>query len=151
LTVTKDSHDFSADQVKGHLYFLDTGLLFLSDSTRVYLPMKSFSNVISVLVRDIARAKSSNKESEPVCLNIYMYVGEPFFNNKTSDESGSDSGGQEAKSTSLLLGFTEISLDMVDKVEQFIEKHGVGFEKCEQHFYDYDKNQPLTGFDDRQV
>jgi len=51
-----------------------------------------------------------------------MRVNEPFFKSKTSGEGENDSGGHEAKLTSLLLGFTEISLDMVKEVEQFIEK-----------------------------
>ncbi|KAK1749781.1 hypothetical protein QBC47DRAFT_395303 [Echria macrotheca] len=135
----------------GHIYFLDTGLLFLSDSTRVYLPLMSMSKVLSVIMRDIARARSSNKESEPVCLNIYMRVGEPFFESKASDENGSSSGGPQAKPTTLLLGFTDIPLDRVEEVEQFMEKRGVKFRKCEQRFYDFDKNQPLGGFDDRRT
>jgi len=132
----------------GHLYFLDTGLLFLSVSTRVYLPKKSFSTVYSIIVKDIARAKKG-EASAAVCLDTCMSVGEPFFESKISDGKATDSGGQVPTPASLILGFTRIPLRLINEVEQYFKKHEIELCECEQIFYDYDKDQPCTGWSPR--
>ena len=110
--------------------------------------MKSFSAVHSIIVQDIARAKKG-EASEAVCLDTYLSVSEPFFENKTSDGKEADSGGQVSTPPSLILGFTRIPLHLIDEVEQYFQNHGMELCECEQTFYDYDKDQPCTGWSPR--
>ena len=130
----------------GQLYFLDTGLLFLCQTLRLYLPFKSLSKTYLVLMRDFAFYSDSPAPPEgkgrPASLGVHIQASEPYY----TMENASEPNVKEDSQDSMLLNFTEMPVDLLDKVRAYAMKHSINFKECGQLYYDFAKNLMMTGW-----
>ncbi|MCJ1397701.1 hypothetical protein MMC11_000897 [Xylographa trunciseda] len=132
------THEPTTNRTKGRVYFLDTGLLFLSQKLRLYLPFESLAETLVVLVRD----EALSPVNPPVSLEVHTKTTEPYHKTKSVSEPNTHGGDQDP----MLISFKEMPVDLLDKVKAYASKHGINFKECEQLYYDFAKNLPMTGW-----
>ncbi|MCJ1282853.1 hypothetical protein MMC26_002179 [Xylographa opegraphella] len=131
------------ESIKEHLYFLDTGLLFLSQTLRIYLSFKSFSDFYLILVRDLAQGSELPKEkNKPAGLEVHVRASEPYYKTEDSSKPSAKENSQDP----MLLSFRKMPVDPLDKIRAYAMKQNVKFNECEQLYYDFAKNMMMTGW-----
>ncbi|KAL9105637.1 MAG: hypothetical protein Q9227_009216 [Pyrenula ochraceoflavens] len=84
-----------------------------------------------VLVKDIAQDKKL------VSIDIHIRTTESQY------QMGIES--RDGDTESMLLTFTKIPTESLVRVKEYMSNHSIGFEICEQLYYNFAKNQPATG------
>ncbi|MCJ1381947.1 hypothetical protein MMC17_005059 [Xylographa soralifera] len=134
------------ENIKGRVYFLDTGLLFSSQTRRLYLSFESLSQTILVLARDLASYSDGPALLEamgrPVSLEVHISASEPYYKTRHAPEPNAKENIQD----SILLNFTKMPVDLLDKVRAYASKHSIHFKECRQLYYDFAKNLMMTGW-----
>ncbi|KZL71738.1 rtt106-domain-containing protein [Colletotrichum incanum] len=120
-------------KTNGNLHFLATGVLFNSESLRIYLPFNSLSKVMLVQAHDLKGAKSGN--GKIVAFDLLCSSTEPFY-----------SGEGEGKEEETLISFQRLDVTLFDGVREYMKEHDITVMLCEQTFYDYKGDKPMTGF-----
>lgn len=108
---------------------LDTGLLFTSDSQRVYVPFAAFRGAMLVLAREM---KGSGGDGRIAGLAVLCKAGEPFYQQEGDAET--------------LMSFGRVDSALLDGVKEYLERHGIVPMMCQQMFYDFENGQPASGF-----
>ncbi|KAF7547846.1 hypothetical protein G7046_g8877 [Stylonectria norvegica] len=119
---------------KGLLFFLPTGILWLS-KTSLYLPFNSIGKLSLIFVRDLA-SKTKNNSEPIVAMGAMIPVSEPFYEAKGE------------KPSQKLLHFQNIENFQHSRydIQEYAETHGFGFEKLEQSFYNWEKREMMSGY-----
>ncbi|KAK1962300.1 hypothetical protein LY78DRAFT_661375 [Colletotrichum sublineola] len=74
-------------------------------------------------------------EGRVAAFSVICSSTEPYY-------SGKDKRSEEKT----LISFGNLDIAFFDKVQEYMKKHGIQVMLCEQSFYDYEKNEPMTGF-----
>ncbi|KAF6812948.1 hypothetical protein CPLU01_14778 [Colletotrichum plurivorum] len=114
--------------VKGLLHFLETGVLFTSESLRVYIPFAAFRGAMLVLAREM----KDGGNGRIAALSVLCRANEPFYQD---DENGET-----------LMSFGRVDSGLAEAVKEYMERHGIAPMMCQQMFYDYENGQPASGF-----
>ncbi|KAI8160942.1 hypothetical protein K4K49_002139 [Colletotrichum sp. SAR 10_70] len=117
--------------VDGHLHFLNQGILFAAnlfdeEFLTIFLPFQSLESVTLIQARDSKR--------KTVGLNLICGATEPFYKDKD------DGKGRT------LMGFRRIDQSLMDHLQKYLKDHDVKVMLCEQSFYDYEKDVPMTSW-----
>ncbi|GKT93795.1 hypothetical protein Ct61P_11645 [Colletotrichum tofieldiae] len=120
-------------KTNGNIHCLATGVLFNSESLRIYLPFNSLSKTMLVQARDLKGAKGGN--GKLAAFDLLCSSTEPFY-------TGKDERGKEET----LISFQRLDVTHFDGVRKYFKEHGIKVMLCEQMFYDYKGDQPMTGF-----
>ncbi|TDZ24713.1 hypothetical protein Cob_v002436 [Colletotrichum orbiculare MAFF 240422] len=118
-------------RVQGHAFFLKTGILFTSESRLVYLPVESIQKAMIVQAHD---AKSKNK-NDIAGVDVICDVTEPYYKGRE---------GETAQKALISLGHLEVGI--LGHLKEYMKAHNIGVMMCQQHFYDYERNVPATGW-----
>lgn len=126
----------------GTVYFLKTGLLFLSLAMTIYTPFESITDdIIVVVAKDMVLQREKDK---PVSHEVYINTSDPYHNiSDKKAKSGKQKGKQE---DSTLLGFKRLPVGFLDMVKDYALEQKIKFKECEQIYYDFAKNQPMSGW-----
>ncbi|KAB5526386.1 hypothetical protein GE09DRAFT_471006 [Coniochaeta sp. 2T2.1] len=100
--------------VTGHIYLTHIGVLFLSDSARLYLPFNSFRKIY--LVENDPSAEGQT--GRPSGVDVYMPVIEPFYDKKRGKDS-------KLLNDDPTIVFKGMPSDMADELRQYGEKHKI--------------------------
>ncbi|KAF4815338.1 hypothetical protein CGCSCA5_v007233 [Colletotrichum siamense] len=117
--------------VDSHLHFLNQGILFTANMFHeefltIFLPFHSLENVILIEARDSKR--------NIIGLNLICGATEPFYKDK-----------DDGKSTTLMC-FPKIDQSLMGGLQEYLKEHNVKVMLCEQSFYDYEKDVPMTSW-----
>ncbi|KAL3294994.1 rtt106-domain-containing protein [Colletotrichum asianum] len=116
---------FKSD-VDGRIHFLNEGTLFTAETQTMFLPFNSLENVMLIQARD--------GKGKTVGLSLVCSATEPFY--KDEEEGGSKT----------MMKFRGIDYSLMDGLEEYMKAHDIQVMLCEQSFYDYKKDKPMTGF-----
>ncbi|CAJ2503127.1 Uu.00g105210.m01.CDS01 [Anthostomella pinea] len=115
---------------KGHVHFLDTGILFLSKEARVLVPFSLMTglNVIFGL-----------ESRKLMGMDVILKVSVP------ADPASKD---VFARLDYALLAFKRLSPALTKHIKAYAEKHTVKVEWLSMEYYDYAKDSPMSGWMD---
>ncbi|CAI0647423.1 unnamed protein product [Colletotrichum noveboracense] len=116
----------SKSDVDGRIHFLNEGILFTAEMQTMFLPFNSLENVMLIQARD--------GKGKTVGLSLVCSATEPFY--KDEEEGG-------GKTMMKLRG---IGYSLMDGLKEYMKAHDIQVMLCEQSFYDYKKDKPMTGF-----
>lgn len=100
--------------------------LFDEEFLTIFLPFQSLESVTLIQARDSKR--------KTVGLNLICGATEPFY-------KGKDDGKGRT-----LMGFRRIDQSLMDRLQKYLKDHNVKVMLCEQSFYDYEKDVPMTSW-----
>ena len=98
----------------------------------------------SVINKD--RAREKKKEDVVVSFDVYMSVSEPPYDRKDGAEKGAKLGATPSAEAALLVGFTQMPLDMLDQVERYVGDHGIRIRRWQQTWDSLSKDRKETGW-----
>ncbi|KAI0441180.1 hypothetical protein F4803DRAFT_434835 [Xylaria telfairii] len=117
-------------KTKGLLQFLDGVILFRAKAVTLCIPVRQLNEVRLVFANDMRRGF--------VGTSLVLSVPHPLEATALSDRPGGD------KET--LLSFRGLSRTPAKFIYRFAETRNIKVELNQQHFYDYAKNQPASGW-----
>ncbi|KAJ0346283.1 hypothetical protein COL154_008405 [Colletotrichum chrysophilum] len=126
VTLSPPSDARFKSDVDGRIRFLNEGILFTAETQRLFLPFNSLENVMLIQAR-VGKGKT-------VGLSLVCSATEPFY--KDEEEGGSKT----------MMKFRGIDYSLMDGLEEYMKAHDIQVMLCEQSFYDYKKDKPMTGF-----
>ncbi|KAK3987170.1 hypothetical protein QBC44DRAFT_246473 [Cladorrhinum sp. PSN332] len=126
---------FNKAAVTGHVFFLEAGILFLSDKTgtRLFLPFTSFKQVLLILIEDLAGGQNGHTAVHL----LIRKLTEPYFVQQ---------GREDKEEPCINLGFKRVDIDLFEPLKTYFESHRAMVMEAEQTFYDYEANSPMTGW-----
>lgn len=124
---------------KGQLFFLETGILFHSHTTVLYLTAESTPTTMLV-----SNYQVLSKQPGPVNLTLVCETGEPYY--EKDQESQQSTLGHQKSAQPLLIGFKGISTDMFDGITRYAKRHRIKLKDLEQDWYDLKEDLPATGW-----
>lgn len=86
-----------------------------------------------VQARDMKGANGAN--GKIAAINMICRCTEPFYKAK------GDGSGEET-----LINFGRLDAALFESVQEYMKRYSIQVMLCEQRFYDFDKNEPMTGF-----
>ncbi|KAF4845362.1 hypothetical protein CGCSCA4_v006697 [Colletotrichum siamense] len=116
-------------KTRGQLCLMDQGILFNSQSHRVYLFFDSVEKAMTILAHDM------KNEGKVAGLNLIFSATEPFYNAE-----------EEETESQTLIKFVQVDHTLLDDIKNYMKQHRVELMLCEQSFYDYENDVPATGF-----
>ncbi|KAI0454867.1 hypothetical protein F5B21DRAFT_473723 [Xylaria acuta] len=119
-------------KTKGLLQFLDGWVLFRSKAVTLCIPARQLNEVHLVFAKDMKMGI--------VGATLVLSVPHPLEATASSDKPG---GHEDA-----LLGFRGLSCTLAKCIYHFAEKNNIEVQLNLQHFYDYTKYQPMSGWFD---
>ncbi|KAJ0329343.1 hypothetical protein COL922a_012852 [Colletotrichum nupharicola] len=126
VTLSPPSDARSKSDVDGRIHLLNEGILFTAEMQTMFLPFNSLENVMLIQARD--------GKGKTVGLSLFCSATEPFYIDE--EEGGS-------KTMTKLRG---IGYSLMDGLKEYMKAHDIQVMLCEQSFYDYKKDKPMTGF-----
>ncbi|KAJ3957166.1 hypothetical protein N0V92_006286 [Colletotrichum tropicale] len=126
VTLSPPSDATFKSDVDGHIHVLNEGILFTAETQRMFLPFNSLENVMLIQARD--------GKGKTVGMSLVCSATEPFY--KDEEEGGSKT----------MIKFRGIDYSLIDSLEEYMKAHDIQVMLCEQSFYDYKKDKPMTGF-----
>lgn len=127
----------------GKLFFLETGILFHSQTTVLYLTAESTTAVFLVF-----NYEAIPKRSGPINLTLACPTSEPYYENGHGSQQSTSE--QQKTAESLFISFHDIALDMSDGIAQYAKRRGIQLDEVEQGWYSLKKEEPMTGFEPRE-
>ncbi|KAK7697272.1 hypothetical protein SLS64_013706 [Diaporthe eres] len=134
-----DISSAAATKDAGKLFFLETGILFHSETAALYLTAESTPAAFLV-----SNYEPSSKRPGPVNLTFVCPTSEPYY--EKAQESEQSAPKQDKTSEPLFISFHDISLDMSDAISQYAKRHGIKLDEVEQDWYSLKQDQPMTGW-----
>ncbi|KAG6364186.1 hypothetical protein INS49_005784 [Diaporthe citri] len=125
--------------IKGKLFFLETGILFQSETTVLFLTAESTPATFLV-----SNYEPSSKRPGPVNLTLVCPTSEPYYDK--AHESEQSASKQHETAEPLFISFHDISLDMSDRIAQYAKRHGIKLDEVEQHWYSLKQDQPMSSW-----
>ncbi|KAI1155693.1 hypothetical protein F4825DRAFT_468059 [Nemania diffusa] len=120
-------------KTKGLLQFLNGGgVLFRAKGVTLYIPVQQLNTVRLVFATEM--------KNGIVGTDLVLSVPNPLEATASSETRG----GREYA----LLGFHGLSRTLAKFICHFAEKHNIKVQLNQQHFYNYAKNQPMSGWSD---
>ncbi|KAI8307245.1 hypothetical protein K4K59_011133 [Colletotrichum sp. SAR11_240] len=126
VTLSPPSDARFKSDVDGRIHFLNEGILFTAEMQTMFLPFNSLENIMLIQARDSKR--------KTVGLSLVCSATEPFY--KDEEEGGSKT----------MMKLRGIDYSLMDGLEEYMKAHDIQVMLCEQSFYDYKKDKPMTGF-----
>ncbi|KAK4188076.1 hypothetical protein QBC35DRAFT_550608 [Podospora australis] len=119
----------------GHVYFHDTGIIYYSETLRLFLPFSSLGkNLMLLQIKDMAT--KTNGKPTLVALDLMIrQLTEPYFKDDEDKEE-----------PSIHLGIKGIDFSLLEPLKAWAEKHDIKVSRMEQTFYNYAENTPMTGW-----
>lgn len=108
---------------------MDQGILFNSQSHRIYLSFDSMEKAMTILAHDM------KDQGKVAGLNLIFSATEPFYNAE-----------DEETESQTLIKFVHVDHSLLDDIKSYMKQHRVDLMLCEQSFYDYENDKPATGF-----
>ncbi|KAI1738382.1 hypothetical protein F4680DRAFT_189531 [Xylaria scruposa] len=119
-------------KTKGLLQFLDSGVLFRAKAVTLYMPAQELNEIRLVFASDIRKGI--------VGTDLVLSVAHPPEVKALPGKPG----GRDYD----LLGFHGLSVALAKFIYRFAETNKIAIELNQQEFYDYAKNQPMSGWMD---
>ncbi|KAI8279804.1 hypothetical protein K4K56_012513 [Colletotrichum sp. SAR 10_98] len=126
VTLSPPSDARVKSDVDGRIHFLSEGILFTAETQTMFLPFNSLENVMLIQARD--------GKGKTVGLSLVCSATEPFY--KDEEEGGSKT----------MMKFRSIDYSLMDGLKEYMKAHDIQVMLCEQSFYNYKKDKPMTGF-----
>ncbi|KAI8161969.1 hypothetical protein KHU50_008027 [Colletotrichum sp. SAR 10_65] len=126
VTLSPPSDARFKSDVDGRIRFLNKGILFTAETQTMFLPFNSLENIMLIQARD--------SKGKTVGLSLVCSATEPFY--KDEEEGGSKT----------MMKFRGIGYSLMDGLKEYMKVHNIQVMLCEQSFYDYKKDKPMTGF-----
>ncbi|KAL2276796.1 hypothetical protein FJTKL_00455 [Diaporthe vaccinii] len=123
----------------GQLFFLETGILFHSHTTVLYLTAESTPATMLVSNYEVL-----SKQPGPVNLSLVCQTGEPYY--EKVPEKQQSALEQQKSAQPQLISFSGISTDMFDGITRYAKRHSIKLQDLEQDWYDLKQDQPATGW-----
>lgn len=123
----------------GKLFFLETGILFHSQATILYLTAESMTDTFLVSNYEIL-----SKRPGPANLTFVCSTSEPYYDKGRASQQ-STSKQLETPET-MFISFRDPDLEMSGKIIKYAKEHGVELNEVEQEWYDLKENQPASGW-----
>lgn len=122
----------------GKLFFLETGILFHSETTVLYLTAESTPAAFLVSNYEVL-----SKRPGPVNLTFICPTSEPYYDKAQASEQ---SASEQDETPELYISFHDITLDMSDRIAQYAKRHSIKLDEVEQDWYSLEQDQPATGW-----
>ncbi|KAJ0115025.1 hypothetical protein J7T55_001433 [Diaporthe amygdali] len=137
VVLEQSEDEGSKEDVKGLLFFLETGVLFHSQTTVLYLASESTPNPMLVY-----NYEALAKRPGPANISLICRTTEPYYDKAQDGEKSSSEQNEEP----LLISFHGIGADLSDGIARYAERHGIKLEELEQEWYDLEQGQPASGW-----
>ncbi|KAF4845453.1 hypothetical protein CGCSCA4_v006698 [Colletotrichum siamense] len=126
VTLSPPSDATFKSDVDGGIHLLNEGILFTAETQTMFLPFNSLENVMLIQAHD--------GKGKTVGLSLVCSATEPFY--KDEEEGGGKT----------MMKFRGIGYSLMDGLKEYMKAHDIQVMLCEQSFYDYKKDKPMTGF-----
>lgn len=123
----------------GKLFFLETGILFHSQTAVLYLTAESTPGTIIV-----SNYEPSSKRRGPASLTLVCPTSQPYYEKAQEGQQGTPEHGDTQEP--VFISFHDISPDKHDGIAQYAKQHNVNVKEVEQNWYSLKDNQPMTGW-----
>lgn len=124
---------------EGKLFFLDTGILYHSQTSILYLTAESTPTFTLVSNYEVL-----SKRPGPVNFTLVCPTGEPYY--EKAQENQQSTSEQRQTSEPLFIAFYDVRLDMSDEIIRYAKSQGIKFNEVEQDWYSLKQDQPATGW-----
>ncbi|KAI1277633.1 hypothetical protein F5Y07DRAFT_81428 [Xylaria sp. FL0933] len=117
-------------KTKGLLQFLDGELLFRAKAVTLCIPIQQLNEIHLIL--------ATETKNRIVGTKLVLSVPSSLETTALSD--------QPASRRYALLAFHDLPVTLAKSIYHFADNRNIKINLCQQHFYDYAKNQPMSGW-----
>ncbi|KAI0471494.1 hypothetical protein GGR56DRAFT_654347 [Xylariaceae sp. FL0804] len=124
-------------KTKGSISLLDTGLLFLSKTVRIFVPLKELNGLRAIAaIHGNGTVDLGKMIGLKLLCNVTVPSPQPLTKTQQEREVLGGGNGQ--------LHFHKLSPSVLKHIREYSQKHHLGIQFLKQYYYSFEQDQPAT-------